>query len=44
MAHEVIVALISVNPSIVSELRSFNKADKQLAKDTMRFKINYKKS
>ena len=44
MAHEVIVAQIPVNPSIVSELLSFNKADKQLAKDTMRFKINHKKS
>jgi tetratricopeptide (TPR) repeat protein len=43
MAHEVIVAQIPVNPSIVSELISFNKADKQLVKDTMRFKISNKK-
>jgi tetratricopeptide (TPR) repeat protein len=44
MAHEVIVAQIPVNPSIVSELSSFNRADDQLVKDTMRFKINNKKN
>lgn len=40
MAYEIISAHASVNPSIISELRMFNKEDRQLVKDTMRFKMN----
>lgn len=43
MAYEIIVDQVPNNPSIVSELRSFNQKDKQLMKDTMRFKMNVKK-
>ena len=43
MAYEIIAAQVPVNPSIVSELQFFNKNDKQLMKDTMRFKLNLKK-
>lgn len=40
MAYEIISAQATVNPSIISELRMFNKEDRQLVKDTMRFKMN----
>ena len=42
MAHEIIVQQAVHNPSIVSELHFYNKTDKQLIKDTMRYKINRK--
>jgi len=38
MAYEIITTQIPANPSIVNELRSFNKEDKELVKDTMRFR------
>lgn len=44
MAYEIIAEQAKVNPSIVSELKAFNKTDKQLIKDTLRFKVNFKKS
>lgn len=43
MAYEVIAANINSNPSIVSELKSFNKNDRELLKDTLRFKVGKKK-
>lgn len=42
-AYEIVAAAVKDNPDIVSELRSFNKADKQLPKDTLRFKVKAKK-
>lgn len=42
VAYEVIASQIPTNPSIVSELKNFNTNDKELQKDTMRFKINRK--
>lgn len=42
-AYEIVAEAAKDNPDIVSELRSFNKADKQLPKDTMRFKVKAKK-
>jgi tetratricopeptide (TPR) repeat protein len=44
MAYEIIVEQVPTNPSLVSELRSFNQKDKQLLKDTMRFKLKSKKN
>lgn len=44
MAYEIIVTHVPVNPSVISELRAFNKEDKQLVKDTMRFRVNGKKT
>jgi hypothetical protein len=38
LAYEVVAKNIQSNPSIVSMLKSFNKNDQQLIKDTMRFK------
>ena len=43
MAYEIIAAQVKNNPSIITELRSFNKDDKLLLKDTLRFKVNVKK-
>lgn len=43
IAYEVIVSGAAVNPSVVSELKAFNKEDKELVKDTMRFRVNLKK-
>jgi hypothetical protein len=43
MAYEIVVAHIPVNSAVVAELRAFNKEDKQLVKDTMRFRLNLKK-
>lgn len=43
MAYEIIVEQVKVNPSVVSELRTFNKKDQLLMKDTLRFKMNEKK-
>lgn len=43
MAYETIVEQVRVNPAIVSELHFFNKEDKQLVKDTMRYKVNLKR-
>ncbi|PWK28200.1 hypothetical protein LV89_00979 [Arcicella aurantiaca] len=40
MAYEVITKQLKTNPSVVSELRTYNKKDKQLVKDTMRYKLN----
>lgn len=42
MAYEIVVQEAKKNPSIVSELKTFNKDDKQLIKDTLRFKVNRK--
>lgn len=42
MAYEIVVQEAKKNPSIVSELKTFNKDDKQLIKDTLRFKVNHK--
>ncbi len=39
MAYEIIAKQIAINPSIVSELKEFNTTDKQLVKDTLRFKV-----
>jgi tetratricopeptide (TPR) repeat protein len=43
MAYQVVAEQVGLNPSIVLELRTFNKNDKELVKDTVRFKINLKK-
>ena len=43
MAYKIVVAHIPVNSAVVAELRAFNKEDKQLVKDTMRFRLNLKK-
>jgi tetratricopeptide (TPR) repeat protein len=43
IAYQIVVEQIPANPSIVSELRSFNKEDKKLINDTLRFKVNLKK-
>jgi tetratricopeptide (TPR) repeat protein len=43
LAYEIIVEQAKSNPSIVSELQTFNKEDKLLAKDTMRFKLRNRK-
>ncbi len=43
IAYEVIAKQINITPDIVSELKGFNKNDKELAKDTLRFKINSNK-
>ncbi|OFY83691.1 MAG: hypothetical protein A3F72_12820 [Bacteroidetes bacterium RIFCSPLOWO2_12_FULL_35_15] len=42
MAYEIVAAQIPKNPSIVSELKEFNLKDKELMKDTIRFKVNRK--
>ncbi len=43
MAYEIIAAQLAANPSIVSELKSFNRNNKELYKDTFRFNLNRKK-
>lgn len=43
MAYEIIAAQIPTNPSIVSEMKGFNKTDKELIKDALRFKVGNKK-
>ncbi len=43
MAYEIIVTQIPANPDIVSELRNFNTDDRELKKDTMRFKLRHRK-
>jgi tetratricopeptide (TPR) repeat protein len=43
LAYEIIVEQAKSNPSIVSELQKFNKEDKLLTKDTMRFKLRGRK-
>jgi tetratricopeptide (TPR) repeat protein len=40
MAYEIVAAQIAVNPSIASALRHFNPNNKELMKDTLRFKLN----
>lgn len=40
IAYEIIAAHIAINPAIVSELKEFNPENKELFKDTMRFKVN----
>lgn len=42
IAYEIVAKNIEANPSIVSLLRGFNKDDKQLIKDTMRYKQQIK--
>lgn len=42
IAYEIIAQQLPTNPSIVGELKDFNKADKELAKDTIRFKLKNK--
>ncbi len=44
LAYEIVAARIKVNPSIVGELKSFNPSDKELVKDTMRYKLNQEKN
>jgi len=43
MAYEIIAAEIQTNPTIVLELKGFNKKDRELLKDTLRFKTRGKK-
>lgn len=43
MAYEIIAAQIPTNPSIVSEMKEFNKKDKELVKDVLRFRVGKKK-
>jgi hypothetical protein len=43
MAYEVIAAQIPTNPLIVSEMKGFNKNDKELVKDALRFRVGKKK-
>ena len=43
MAYEIIAAEIQTNPAIVLELKGFNKKDRELLKDTLRFKTRGKK-
>jgi len=42
MAYEIIAKQIPSDPSIVTELRAFNPSNKELIKDTLRFKLNKK--
>jgi hypothetical protein len=42
IAYEIIVEEAKNNPAIVMELKGFNRKDKQLMKDAMRFKVNLK--
>ncbi len=42
IAYEIIATQININPNIVTELRTFNKPDKELVKDTIRFKVRNK--
>ncbi len=43
MAYEIISTQSLTDNSIITELRYFNKADKHIVKDTLRFKLNNKK-
>lgn len=43
-AYEIVAEAVKTNPAIVSELKSFNKDDKQLVKDTLRFKVAARKN
>lgn len=43
MAYEIVSDHIRINPSIVSELKAFNPTNKELMKDTIRFKLKNKK-
>lgn len=43
LAYEIVAANISNNPAIVSELKNFNQGDRELVKDTIRFKLNRNK-
>ncbi|MCW3104321.1 MAG: hypothetical protein JWO09_2761 [Bacteroidetes bacterium] len=43
LAYEIISSRIAANPEIVSQLRFFNKNDKMLLKDIMKFKLRSKK-
>jgi hypothetical protein len=40
IAYEIIVQRAKTKPAIISELRSFNHQDKELFKDTLRYKVN----
>lgn len=40
IAYEIVAAEIGKDPSIVSELKDFNPGNKELMKDTLRFKLN----
>ena len=42
MAYEIVAAKVSANPLIVSELKFFNPNDKELTKDTLRYKVENK--
>jgi hypothetical protein len=44
MAYEIVATQIRINPSIVSELKAFSPNNKELMKDTLRFKLYSKKS
>lgn len=43
MAYEVIASQLHNNPEIISEIKIFNKSDKELTKDVLRFKLKNKK-
>ncbi|AYB32194.1 hypothetical protein [Chryseolinea soli] len=44
LAYELVATHIAINPSIVSRLNEFNPENKELFKDTLRFKLNAKKT
>lgn len=44
MAYEVVATQAQINPRIVKELTIFNKSDKELSKDTIRFLMNPKQA
>ncbi|MCU0469300.1 MAG: hypothetical protein MUF58_11915 [Arcicella sp.] len=43
IAYEVITEQLKTNPSIVSELKTYNQKDSQIVKDTIRYKLNVSK-
>jgi tetratricopeptide (TPR) repeat protein len=43
IAYEVITDQLKTNPSIVSELKTYNHKDSQIVKDTIRYKLNASK-
>lgn len=43
IAYEVIAKQLKTNPSVVTELKTYNQRDKQLVKDTIRYKLNVSK-
>ncbi|MFT2010998.1 hypothetical protein ACMA1I_20160 [Pontibacter sp. 13R65] len=43
LAYEIIASQLTDKPALVSELRHFNPPDKELVKDTIRFKVSQRK-